>query len=145
MSIIKKSLGTLDNSLIIKLKNMKETQEIVDAIFNTIAVGIKEFDDGVQWTDLGAIVPAALSWNKAIEGIKEFENEVLQASSLDIDILFNSQSAKLVDAGIDPLLAQMLVTELKGKFLLYVYITKRKTSKPAPITAKAVDQKLRDM
>ena len=108
---------------------MKETQEFVDALVNTVAVGVTQFADGVQWTDLGAIIPASLAWNGAIEGIGGFREEMLNATVLDVDLLFDGQLTKLTDVGINDFLAKMILTELKGKYLLYAYIVKQKDAK----------------
>ena len=109
---------------------MKETRELVNALFDTVEVSVEHFADGIQWSDIAAIIPLGLAWNVAIEGVKEaFRAEALETNIIEVGTLFNSQTAKLTTAGLDPFLAEMLVTEIKGKYLLYAYAVRKKDTK----------------
>lgn len=99
---------------------IKETQEFVDALFDTLAEGIRSFGDGAQVTDIFNFTDEAVKWKPAIEGFAEnFRKEAVQSMPPVIEKLFNPQYDKLIAVGVKPMLAYTITNAGKSVFSAY--------------------------
>jgi len=102
---------------------MKETSELVDAIFNTAAQGVESFKDGFQFSDdVPDFIDEALSWSNAAKGLEQFRPEAGAATPDEVDALFGRQRAKLLSAGVHPMLAGAIESNAKGVYFVYATI-----------------------
>lgn len=102
---------------------MIQTSELVNAGFNTAGQGIESFRDGVQVLDFTEFVDEALSWKGAIEGLKEgFPSEARVATTEDVENLFEPGRARLLQAGLHPMLTGAIVSSLKSVYYTYAAI-----------------------
>lgn len=94
---------------------MKETNEFVNALFDTAVTTIVALGDGFQMTDIGAFINVAMQWPTAIAGLKEgFSNEILTVTPEQVEELFDTQKPKLLGAGLNPLLVGAILSQFKG-------------------------------
>ena len=106
---------------------MTETKQFIDSLFDTAAQAIESFADGVQFTDIGDFVDEGLNWPNAVEGLKQgFPEEAKKADVETIEAMFDEQRAKLVNAGLNPLLVGSIISGLKGTYYTYAAIIQSK-------------------
>ena len=100
--------------------DLKETTEFIEAVFDTLAEGIRSFGDGAQVTDIFNFTDEAIKWKPAFEGFAEnFRKEAIASMPSAIDQLFNPQYHKLIDAGVKPMLAYTITNAGKSVFSAY--------------------------
>ena len=102
---------------------MKETTELTDAIFNTVAQGVESFSDGFQFgEDIPDFIDEALSWSNAAKGLENMRPEAAAATPEQVDVLFSRQRGKLLAAGVHPMLAGAIESNTKGIYFVYATI-----------------------
>lgn len=102
---------------------LKETTELIDASFNTVAQGIESFKDGFQFgEDIPDFIDEALSWSNAAKGLENMRPEALAATPGAVDALFSRQREKLLGVGVHPMLAGAIESNLKGVYFVYATI-----------------------
>lgn len=102
---------------------MKETREFVNSAFDTAVQGLDSFKDGVQVQDIADFFDEATGWPAAINGLVQgFPAEAKLATPEDVETLFEPQRNKLVGAGVHPMLAGSIVTNIKGIYYTYATI-----------------------
>lgn len=104
--------------------NPVETTELVDSVFDTAAQGVESFADGVQpLEDLPDFFDEALDWPKAINGLaKGLPTEAKVVTPEQVDTMFGPQRQKLINAGMHPMLAMSIETNVKGIYVTYAAI-----------------------
>jgi len=101
---------------------MKETKELLSALTDTAAQGVASFSDGFQFSDIPDFVDEALSWPQAIKGLEAMKGEAIKTNPLAIEGMFDEQLSKLLDAGLNPMLAGTIITNMKGIYYTYATI-----------------------
>jgi len=102
---------------------MKETSELINALGNTGAQAIISFSDGFQLVqDIPDFIDEALTWPNAVNGLNLMKSEAFNTTPEAIEELFEQQRTKLLGAGLNPMLAGSIVTNLKGIYYSYASI-----------------------
>lgn len=106
---------------------MKETNELITSVIETVAQGIESFADGVQLKDLIDFFDEAVEWGEAITGLAEaFPQEARDATPESINAMFDSKIKILVEAGLNEMLAGAIITNLKGIYYAFAAIAQSK-------------------
>ena len=99
------------------MNRLKETRELVLAVFLTFAQALVSFKDGAQASDVFDFSDEALLFKPAIDGLSEnFKMEMSIAKPGEIDEIFDEGHQILVDAGLKPMVAFTITSGLKTAF-----------------------------
>lgn len=121
---------------------MKETTELIDAVFNTAAQGVISFRDGFQFgDDIPDFVDELLTWPNAIQGLKLMKTEAVNATLNQVDALFGKQREKLLTAGVHPMLAGAIVANTQVIYFVYAAIAQKGEDAVSSNYAKAHEAK----
>jgi hypothetical protein len=105
---------------------MKQTQEFINALFNTISQGVESFKDGFQINDITDFVDEGMSWPNAVNGLAEgFPEEAKTATVEEVDAMFKAQESKLVKAGVNPMLVGAIISNMKGIYYVYAVLAQK--------------------
>lgn len=100
----------------------KETAELINAIFDTTAEAFRSFGDGVGLDDIPKFFDEAIGWPKAVQGIGKLGEEAMSVDDKGVEELFESQRGKLVEAGVNQMLAGAIITNAKGLYYVFAAI-----------------------
>ena len=113
---------------------MKETTELLDFVFESGAIAIRELADGAQWQDAIALLPQLLKAGPAFAGLDGLKAEAIAALPQDVEDLFTRQTTRLVGVGVDIMVANAIMAGLKGAYYTYAAIERGKAGTVAEVT-----------
>ena len=104
---------------------MKETSELVNAIFATAAQAVKSFAGGFKLIELSDFIDEALLYQAAVEGLKEnIKLEHINATAQDIEDLYVEPQRMLSAVGLNPMIIGGVISAFKGIHYTYTAIAK---------------------
>ena len=109
----------------IEAGELKETGELVDLMFKVGGQAIEAFKDGFQPADLAKFLDEAMDAPAAIRGINAIGPEAASASLDDVDKLFDGKRKLLTDAGLHPMVAGAIESNLKGLYFVIAAVKQR--------------------
>lgn len=101
---------------------MKETSELVNSVFDTAAQAVESFADGFQLTDVAQFLDEAVDWPAAVNGLNAMGAEAKSITVEEVDAIFRGQRAKLVEAGMNDMLAAAITANAQGVYFVYAAI-----------------------
>lgn len=113
----------------------KETREAVNWLADLGIQSFVVFKDGVQVQDFGSFIDEAAAAPEAIRGINKLGVEAKEITLEDIKSIFDPIGPRLVAEGVNPILAEAIVSQLKSPYCIFAYI---KQTQPSQDTASDV-------
>lgn len=101
---------------------MKETTELVNSLFDTTSQAVQSFADGFQLTDVAQFLDEAVDWPAAVNGLAAMGEEAKSANLAQVDNLFKGQREKLIEAGMNEMLAGAIAANVQGVYFVYAAI-----------------------
>ena len=101
---------------------MKETAELVNSVFDTAAQAVESFADGFQLTDVAQFLDEAVDWPAAVNGLNAMGKEATAIGIEQVDQLFAGQRTKLIEAGMNEMLAAAISANAQGVYFVYAAI-----------------------
>lgn len=101
---------------------MKETSELVNSVFDTTAQAVESFADGFQLTDVAQFLDEAVDWPAAVNGLNAMGSEAKVITVEQVDAIFLGQREKLVEAGMNDMLAAAITANAQGVYFVYAAI-----------------------
>lgn len=102
---------------------MKETKELLAALFQTVnAIALASKDGKLGTDDIAMLIPLIFAWQEAVKDLR-FAGEAANAKPADIDNLFSDTDGQL--SALHPETRYGIVTLTKGAYVGYWLGTKK--------------------